>query len=141
MLVLDTDAVSVFVDPRDSLYSLLQRRLSLANSEEVASTVVSIQVQMDGRLTPVRRARTFRDIHRAYAGLARSFAGMQPLRFLPYTTAVHDRFIEFRSLVRQIGTLDLRIVCIALANNATLLSRNLRDFRQVPGLAVEDWSK
>lgn len=35
--------------------------------------------------------------------------------------------------------MDLRIASIVLANGATLLSRNLRDFDRVPGLRVENW--
>jgi predicted nucleic acid-binding protein len=36
--------------------------------------------------------------------------------------------------------MDLRIASIALTTGATLLSRNLRHFRRVPGLASEDWT-
>jgi tRNA(fMet)-specific endonuclease VapC len=35
--------------------------------------------------------------------------------------------------------MDLRIAAIALAHDALLLSRNLKDFRKVPGLCVDDW--
>jgi tRNA(fMet)-specific endonuclease VapC len=39
-----------------------------------------------------------------------------------------------------VGTKDLQISAIVLAHDATLLSRNLVDFRKVPGLRVEDWT-
>jgi tRNA(fMet)-specific endonuclease VapC len=47
--------------------------------------------------------------------------------------------VRLRTARIRIGTQDLKIASIALADNATLLSANLVDFRQVPGLDVEDW--
>jgi tRNA(fMet)-specific endonuclease VapC len=36
--------------------------------------------------------------------------------------------------------MDLKIAAIVLTHNALLISRNLKDFRKVPGLKVEDWT-
>ena len=36
--------------------------------------------------------------------------------------------------------MDLKIASIVLSRDATLLSRNLEDFSQVPDLHVEDWT-
>ena len=58
---------------------------------------------------------------------------------LPWDTDTADIFQELRKQRIRIGTMDLKIASIVLAYNATLLSRNLRDFQQVPGLRVEDW--
>ncbi len=38
-----------------------------------------------------------------------------------------------------IGPYDVQIAGIALANNLTVVTRNLREFSRVPGLAVENW--
>ena len=58
---------------------------------------------------------------------------------LPWIEAAADIFDELRARRVRIGTLDLRIASIALAFHATLLTRNLADFRQVPGFRVENW--
>jgi tRNA(fMet)-specific endonuclease VapC len=47
--------------------------------------------------------------------------------------ALHDSRV-------RIGTMDRRIAAIALANGATVLTRNTSDFSRVPNLRVEDWS-
>ena len=39
------------------------------------------------------------------------------------------------------GKMDLRIAAIALELNCTVITRNLADFRRVPGLSIDDWSK
>jgi tRNA(fMet)-specific endonuclease VapC len=40
---------------------------------------------------------------------------------------------------RPIGAYDILIAGQALARNLTLVTNNTREFRRVPGLAVEDW--
>jgi tRNA(fMet)-specific endonuclease VapC len=59
---------------------------------------------------------------------------------LPFDNRAAAEFDRLRQSRIRIGTMDLKIAAIALANDATLLTRNLSDFRKVPGLRAEDWS-
>lgn len=52
-----------------------------------------------------------------------------------------DHFVTLRKSGIRVGTMDLKIASIALANDALLLSANLIDFERVPGLRLENWLK
>lgn len=60
---------------------------------------------------------------------------------LPYDRDANVAFDSLRARRVRIGTFDLRIAAMALSRGFTLLSRNLVDFRQVPGLDVQDWTQ
>jgi tRNA(fMet)-specific endonuclease VapC len=66
------------------------------------------------------------------------FASWQILRFDESAAA---EFRRQRTQRVRIATSDLKIAALALVNDATLLSRNLADFRRIRGLRVEDWLK
>ena len=57
---------------------------------------------------------------------------------LPWDTAA-DMFVSFRRQGIRLGSMDLKIACIALVHDATLLTRNTSDFAQIPGLRVANW--
>lgn len=60
-----------------------------------------------------------------------------------------DKAAEIYGLIRSklesdgnlIGSMDLLIAAIALANNLILLTNNEREFKRVPKLKVENWVK
>jgi tRNA(fMet)-specific endonuclease VapC len=141
VLVLDTNTVSIWLNPRDALYERLRQRLDRPDAQGFTTTVVNLQEQMRGWLAEIHRSRKPEEIVRNYHSLLNSFDGLRALKLLPFDHAAQALFGVHRPNLRRMGTPDLRIACVALANNATPLTRNLRDFRQVPGLAVEDWSR
>jgi tRNA(fMet)-specific endonuclease VapC len=61
------------------------------------------------------------------------------LEIVPFDDLAATRVNELRKQRIRIGSQDLKIAAMVLTCNGLLLSTNLRDFRQVPGLRVENW--
>ncbi|MDQ3605318.1 MAG: type II toxin-antitoxin system VapC family toxin [Gemmatimonadota bacterium] len=60
---------------------------------------------------------------------------------LPFDIDAARRHAELRHALRAqpIGERDLVIASTALAQGATLVTHNVREFGRVPGLTLEDW--
>jgi tRNA(fMet)-specific endonuclease VapC len=86
------------------------------------------------------KARTVVQEIEPYSRLRRHLDDYRTILLLDFDQRAAAEFQELRRLRIRIGTMDLRIAAIVLAQDATLLSRNLSDFRKVPGLKVEDWT-
>jgi tRNA(fMet)-specific endonuclease VapC len=71
--------------------------------------------------------------------LDRALAGFEIVPFDASASAEFDRLRSDKKL-KKIGRADLLIACIALAHQATLVTRNLKHFEQVPGLRLENWA-
>lgn len=62
---------------------------------------------------------------------------------LPFADEAAFTFGQIRAKLASAGTpigaYDLQIAAIALINNLTLITHNIREFKRVEGLQVEDW--
>lgn len=95
---------------------------------------------MQGWQALIARARTEEEIARNLQRLYETIIFYQSLQVLPYEPVAILKFEQLRQAKIRIGSQDLRIAAIALCKNATVVTRNLRDFQQVPGLRLVDWS-
>lgn len=75
----------------------------------------------------------------SYRELGNLFTFYARFRRLPFEMESAQRFAALRSAKIRLGTMDLKIAAIALEHHAKVLSANLADFKQVPGLPVENW--
>ncbi len=115
-------------------------RLDKLPADDIATTILSFQEQVQGWLAYLNRARKPEQIVRAYAKLEEIWRWFLKMNVLPFGDDAQARFAELRRQCPRVQTMDLRIASVALVSDAILLSRNIRDFRDVPGLAVEDWT-
>jgi tRNA(fMet)-specific endonuclease VapC len=102
--------------------------------------IVSFHEQILGAHNFINRASTNKDTIRGYTLLQEILQGFESAPVLPFDAEAIAIFDQLRGQKIRVATMDLRIAAIAIANNLTLLTRNLRDFSQVPGLATENWT-
>ena len=137
MLVLDTDHLSSFGYPSVAS-ERLGARLAAAN-QDVATTAVCCDEQLSGVLAAIHRVTDpFRQII-AYGELLERIEFLAGFTLLPWDQESARRFVQFREDRVRCGTMDLKIACVTLAHDTTLLTRNTSDFAQVPGLKFENW--
>ena len=64
---------------------------------------------------------------------------------VPFDSQVTDAYGRLRAGLEQIGPptfpLDFQIAATAVAHSLILVTNNTREFAQVPGLKIEDWTQ
>jgi tRNA(fMet)-specific endonuclease VapC len=130
--LLDTDTLS-FVARGE--HEALTRRFLNSAPEDLAMSVISRGEAEYGLHSPTPR----RDTERRMRGL------LAIVQCLPVTDEVAVEYGDIRSALQRAGTPigpnDMWIAAHARSLGLTVVTNNEREFRRVPGLAVENWTR
>ena len=135
---LDTDIFTLAYYGNTNLRGRMARE-----GQSVGLTVVTRFEVLWGRITALLKSSDSVQLVQAWDNLQRSEIYLNSFSIEPFNDvaiAISKRFENDKAL-RKIGRADLLIACIALAHDATLVTRNVKDFAKVPNLKIENWAK
>jgi tRNA(fMet)-specific endonuclease VapC len=139
LYILDTDHFSLLIRNLPQIAS----RITWYPQEEVATTIITAEEQLRGRLSVIRQfsqTTKSQQLILAYARLNEALNELKKLTVLGFTPEAQRCYADLMRQRIRVGTRDLRIAAIALSINATVVTRNSQDFSKVPGLSHEDWT-
>ena len=136
LYVLDTDMLTLLEEGHPAVgQRFLQER-----PEATAITVLTVEEQLSGWYTQVRKAKRPERLAWAYRRLAETISFLASLQILTYDEPAMQRQEHLRKAKIKLGRMDLRIAAVVLERGAVLVTRNVRDFKKVPHLPIEDWA-
>lgn len=138
MHLLDTDILSLLQRGNERVVEAL---VALADSELAITLITKVEI-LRGRYDFILKAATGEQLLRAEKWLKATELFLLKTPVIYPDTAAATQFDRLRLMkgLRRIGRADLLIASIVLANDATLVTRNVRHFKQVPELKVVSWT-
>lgn len=140
MWILDTDHVSQVLRGDPKVIAQLSKC-----SQQTSTTIITVQEIFNGWVTTLNQPNARRD--EILYQYHRLWLAIEFLKNLPILEFDEPAFKQYEALLVSNPHLrkkhlqkDLRIASIALVRGATVVTRNRRDFEQVPGLQFEDWT-
>jgi tRNA(fMet)-specific endonuclease VapC len=134
--LLDTDTITL----AQFGHATVIANLSSHPITDIALPVISLQERMRGWLSRLSSLSDPAKVADWYDRLvSRMFPVWCTYKKLSFAEAAILRFEQLRSQRLNVGLMDLRIAAIALENGLTVVTRNVRDFGRVPGVATVDW--
>jgi tRNA(fMet)-specific endonuclease VapC len=135
--VLDTDILSLFQRGDAAVHANIARNAV----KDITITVITVEEQLSGWYSLIRQAKSVDKLAHAYHQLATTVPILCAFNIVSFNKPSIFRFDALRKLKVNIRSNDLRIAAIVLEIGATLVTRNARDFQQIPGVNFVDWSK
>jgi tRNA(fMet)-specific endonuclease VapC len=138
--ILDTDHVSLILRGHAKVITRLRQM-----SSQTSTTIITVQEIFNGWMGELNQPSAKREIILdQYHRLSLAIEVLKSSPILEFDAAA---FKQYETLIQRHPNLrkkrlqkDIRIAAIALSCNATVVTRNRRDFEQVPGLKLEDWT-
>lgn len=136
LFILDTDTLTL----NQRGHSIVCENVVLHHSDDLAVSVITVEEQLSGWYTMLRKAKSVASLAHAYSRLTECVESVAELRVLTFDEACIERFKKLRALIPTVRSPDLKIAAAVLQYGGTLVTRNTRDFAQIPGLPFVDWS-
>lgn len=135
--VLDTDTLSLLQDG----HAKVCENAAAMPQDALSITVITVEEQLSGWYSQLRKAKDQERLAWAYRRLAQNVRFLARVHILDFGEPAMSRYTELRRLKLNVRKTDLQIAAIALEHQATVITVNVRDFKRVPRLRIEDWSK
>ncbi|MDJ0800930.1 MAG: type II toxin-antitoxin system VapC family toxin [Calothrix sp. MO_167.B12] len=139
LYILDTDHVSLLLQGNKPVASrVAQVDLNLA------ITIITVQEIFNGWIVKINDPNQSNNLVNLYNKLwitQQYFKAVTIINFDTTAYTCYENLLkENKKLNKKKLQKDLRIAAIALSNNAVMVTRNHKDFSQIPGLSLEDWT-
>ncbi len=134
--VLDTDIPTLYEEGHPELC----RNVAAHRPEDISTTIITVEEQLSGWFTMLRRAKDYRTLARIYQRMTDTVTFLARIQIDSFTEPAIARGESLQAMKLNAGSKGLRIAAIVLEQGSILVTRNARDFRRVPGLILEDWS-
>jgi tRNA(fMet)-specific endonuclease VapC len=137
MYLLDTDTITHLYFGNSNVVD----HLTSLEDGVIGITIITKAEILRGRIDYMLKAETGEGLLKAQELFFRTEEFINDLLIIPINQLASAEFDRLRviSKFRKIGRADLLIASIAISNRATLVTRNLRHFKQLPGLSTENW--
>ena len=135
--ILDTDHASLFLAGNKSIIAQVAK-----HSNDVAITVITVQELFNGwagKLNDPAQANNLVHLYTKLWKTTEFFKVITVLNFEEDAENTYQALRQNKALAKKRIEKDLRIASIALAQNATIVTRNYKDFSQIPNLNIENW--
>ena len=136
-VILDTNHISA-VDRYEAVARDFERR-AIRSGVELFISVISVEEIMRGWLALLASRKKRQDEIGVYQRLKRSTEMFAQWEILEWDEEALGIFESLRRQKLKMSTADMKIASIVLAHDALLLTQNLDDFANVPGLRMENW--
>ncbi|MBA3469627.1 MAG: type II toxin-antitoxin system VapC family toxin [Herpetosiphonaceae bacterium] len=137
MHLLDTDTLTHLWAGNERV----AQRLQMVADPDVATTVVTKAEVLRGRIDFLLKAATGPEVVRAQQLFTRTEDAFAQILVIAFDSGAAEHFERLRATkgLAKVGRADLLIASIALAQRAIIVTRNLRHFRQIPGVTSINW--
>ena len=143
MYLLDTDTFTNVVDKRRS-QPTLRARVEREPVENLHVCMITLGEICRGWLAQINEARKHPrnggKVVEYYTLFQREIEYIQRYNLLPYDGAAEVAYNAIPAEIRKQHSLDCHIAAVALAQDMTVVTGNLRHFQRIPGLKCVDWT-
>jgi tRNA(fMet)-specific endonuclease VapC len=133
--ILDTDTTSLLLRRNPKVSQQVQ-----SMGADVAISIVTAQELFNGWVVRINNTKNVDELIQLYdklSGIIRLYKAVTVLPFDKSAAVQLEALLQSQpALAKQRLQKDMRIAAIVLANNATIVTCNYRDFSLVPGLSI-----